>query len=439
MNQYESYKASGIEWLDEIPSHWKEEKLKHIASYNDDVLLEDTPANQSINYVEISDVDSVSGIKGYTTYLFKDAPSRARRCTKKNDIIVSTVRTYLKAIAPVLQDNLIVSTGFAVIRPQKVHPAFLAYSLLNEGFIGEVISKSVGVSYPAINATDLVEIKLPIPPIPEQQAIASYLESKVSQIDSIIAEKEAMVDDLQNYRKSIITETVTRGMNPNASMKDSGVQWIGMIPENWSSCRIKNILDYKNDPIRVGPFGSSLCGNDFVESGYWVYNQRVVLDNNFAENDVFVNETKYKELSGFAVSEGDILVTTRGTIGKIAIVPQGFQPGILHPCIIRFRVDTKRVDKVFLKYIFNDTDLIANQVRYNSNSTTIDVIYSYTLKELHIPLPSLDDQQNIVSYLDSKTQEVDNCLKDLKSQITDLRAYKASLITEAVTGKIDLR
>ena len=138
MKRYETYKDSGILWLDAIPSHWHEEKLKHISTCNDEVLSEDTPDELIIHYVEISDVDSVSGINNHTDYTFANAPSRARRITRKNDVIISTVRTYLKAIATVKEDDLIVSTGFAVIRPTKVNQKYLAYSLLNDDFLGEV-------------------------------------------------------------------------------------------------------------------------------------------------------------------------------------------------------------------------------------------------------------------------------------------------------------
>lgn len=439
MKRYETYKDSGILWLDAIPSHWHEEKLKHISTCNDEVLSEDTPDEQIIHYVEISDVDSVSGINNHTDYMFANAPSRARRITRKNDVIISTVRTYLKAIATVKEDDLIVSTGFAVIRPTKVNQKYLAYSLLNDDFLGEVISKSVGVSYPAINATDLIEIKIPVPPREEQETITTFLDHKVGQIDATIAEKEQMLEDLKAYRSAIISEAVTKGLDKNVEMKDSGIEWIGIIPKTWKIVRIKHILDYKTDSLRVGPFGSSLSGNDFKTEGYWVYSQRVVLDNNFNSNDTFVSQEKYKELSSFKVFAGDILLTTRGTIGKVAIVPNTFHEGVLHPCLIRFRVDDSIVNKDFLAYYFNDTNLILDQVKYNSNSTTIDVIYSYTLKELIVSLPPLDVQNDIVAHLNYKVQKIDEMLKEASQSVENLKSYKSTLITEAVTGKIDLR
>ena len=133
------------------------------------------------------------------------------------------------------------------------------------------------------------------------------------------------------------------------------------------------------------------------------------------------------------------MLTTRGTIGKVAIVPNTFYKGVLHPCLIRFRVDESIVNKDFLVYFFNDTNLVLDQVKYNSNSTTIDVIYSYTLKELTMSLPPLNVQNEIVAHLNNIVQKIDEMLKDASSSVSDLKAYKSSIITEAVTGKVDLR
>lgn len=278
-----------------------------------------------------------------------------------------------------------------------------------------------------------------IPPVAEQQSIASYLDYKVGQIDAAIKEKELLLDDLKAYRSVIISEAVTKGFDKNAEMKDSSVEWIGKIPKTWKVLKIKQILDYTSVPLRVGPFGSSLSGNDFKSKGYWVYNQRVVLDNNFETNDTFISQEKYDELCSFQVMSGDILLTTRGTIGKVAVVPKSHKEGVLHPCLIKFRVDERVMNKAFLKYYFNDTDFVLNQVKYNSNSTTIDVIYSYTLKELIITVPPIGEQTKIVSYLDKKISVMDKVLSFIKDDLDDLTSYKSSLITEAVTGKVDLR
>jgi type I restriction enzyme S subunit len=202
-------KDSGVEWIGMVPEHWEVKKLKFVVSCNDDVLNDRTEDDQIIRYVEISDVNSIEGITNSTEYEFKKAPSRARRITKKDDVIVSTVRTYLKAIAKVKEDDLIVSTGFAVLRAKNINPSFLAYSTLSELFLGTVISESVGVSYPAINSSDIINIKLPVPPSDEQVEIAEYLDRRCGEIDKQIGAVTKQIELLREYKQALITEVVT--------------------------------------------------------------------------------------------------------------------------------------------------------------------------------------------------------------------------------------
>jgi len=151
---YPAYRESGSQWLGLIPAGWDMKPIWAVASCNDEILEETTSPDYVMLYVEISDVDAVSGISGATELAFAAAPSRARRRVADGDVIVSTVRTYLRAIAPIVAPpaNTIVSTGFAVLRPRKILPAYLAYLLRAEFTVAEIIARSTGVSYPAINA-----------------------------------------------------------------------------------------------------------------------------------------------------------------------------------------------------------------------------------------------------------------------------------------------
>ena len=218
-------------------------------------------------------------------------------------------------------------------------------------------------------------------------------------------------------------------------MKDSGIEWIGEIPEDWEVCKIKHILSTDKDNLKVGPFGSQLSGTDFSTEGYWVYNQRTVLDYNFETNNTYVNYVKYEEMQGFQVRENDILITTRGTIGKIARVPKCFKKGILHPCIIKFRIDDTKYDYNLLEIIFNDSNLLKLQIDYESNATTIDVIYGYTLKNLVLPFPPLHEQQKITDFLDKKCSEIDSVISKTRETIEEYKKLKQSILTEVVTGK----
>ncbi|MBQ6328040.1 MAG: restriction endonuclease subunit S [Kiritimatiellae bacterium] len=196
-----------------LANEWQMRRLKTIVSCNDDTLSEDTSPERQIEYVEISDVTETQGIFNSTIYVFKDAPSRARRITRKDDVIVSTVRTYLKAIATVDRDGLIVSTGFAVLRAKpEVNSRFLSYAVKSETLKDDIIRNSIGVSYPAINATDLIKLSIPLPPLPVQREIVAYLDEKCAAIDKAIENRKAAIEELTALKSRIIADAVTGRM-----------------------------------------------------------------------------------------------------------------------------------------------------------------------------------------------------------------------------------
>lgn len=204
-------KDSGVEWLGEIPEHWEVKKLKYISTVNNESLSENFNEDFEINYIDIGSV-TTGNINKFETMMYSSAPSRARRIVKNGDILISTVRTYLKAIAPIssTEDNFIVSTGFAVIRPNSmVISAFMKYGLISNYFIDLVEASSVGISYPAINSSDLITFKIVIPPLEEQQQIANYLDDKTSKMDKLIEKANKSIELLKEKRTALISAAVT--------------------------------------------------------------------------------------------------------------------------------------------------------------------------------------------------------------------------------------
>ena len=212
LNPNVEMKDSGVEWIGEIPSHWEVKPIKYISDYNQDSLGSDTPSEYELDYLEISDVNSVGEIGKPTHYTFSKSPSRCRRILNKNDIIISTVRTYLRSIGFIENEvqNLICSTGFCVLTPKNmIEPKLLFYLVRSEWFISKVISKSVGVSYPGIQTEKLMSIKVLLPPISEQTQIVEYLDEQTQKIDSTIEKETQRTELLKEYRQSLISEVVT--------------------------------------------------------------------------------------------------------------------------------------------------------------------------------------------------------------------------------------
>ncbi len=212
LNKNVKMKDSGIPWIGKIPKDWKVCPLKYLCSYNNETLPENTNSEYEFDYVDIGSVTYGKGIENYQHLKFSKAPSRARRLVKKGDVILSTVRTYLKATAQIPENvyPIVVSTGYLTLRAkEQIIPNFLKYSVQQDAFISEIEAKSSGVSYPAINAIEAVRTNVIVPPIYEQQRIADYLDSKCSKIDSIIQKKQELLANLDTYKKSLIYEYVT--------------------------------------------------------------------------------------------------------------------------------------------------------------------------------------------------------------------------------------
>jgi len=212
LNPNMKMKDSGVEWIGEIPESWSVNKLKSLVDSNKKILSENTNPDYELKYIEIGDVNSLGEIKGMTEYLFKDSPSRCRRILIKGDIFISTVRTYLKSIGYVENEisDVICSTGFCVLTPKSdVLSKYLFYQVLTEFFIGEVISKSVGVSYPSITSTELINIKIIKPSIKEQQEIVEYLDTHTKEIDDLVSMEQKKIELLKEYRQSLISEVIT--------------------------------------------------------------------------------------------------------------------------------------------------------------------------------------------------------------------------------------
>ncbi|MBU1664082.1 MAG: restriction endonuclease subunit S, partial [Gammaproteobacteria bacterium] len=238
-------------WLGGLPERWSVKRLKYVSSINDEALPETTDPEYEFLYVDIGSVDATEGIQKKEPMVFETAPSRARRIVRDGDTILSTVRTYLRAVASIEQpeDNLIVSTGFAVVRPRSVAPKFLGYCLRSSYFIETVVSRSVGVSYPATNPTDVSCIEVPLPPLAEQQAIARFLDAQTARIDTLVAKKRELIAKLKEKRSALIARTVTcglppaaaraAGLEPNPQMKDSGVEWFREVPVHWTVKQLK--------------------------------------------------------------------------------------------------------------------------------------------------------------------------------------------------------
>ena len=209
---YPAYKPSGVEWLGEVPVHWGIHRIKNWLAVNQSVLPEDTNPDYMFDYLEIGSIGTGRIVEAPETVRFENSPSRARRIVKPGDTIVSTVRTYLKAVwhAEHPNSDLVASTGFAVLTPRSgAYPKFVSYLCQSEAFTNRVMEESVGVAYPAIAETKLVNFHVGVPPVPEQSAIVHFLDHADRRIRRYIARARREIDLLEEYRTRLIADVVT--------------------------------------------------------------------------------------------------------------------------------------------------------------------------------------------------------------------------------------
>lgn len=422
---YPAYKDSGVEWIGQVPEHWEVKPICRVTSVNDDALSDSTTGSTRISYVDISSVGYTEGIKQATEMAFEDAPSRARRKASTGDVVVSTVRTYLKAVAAVTDEyaDCIFSTGFAVLRARQLEQSFLKWMILNELLIQSIEAHSEGLSYPAINASALVKLKSVIPPPEEQATIAAALERETARIDALIQKKTRFIELLKEKRQALITHAVTKGLVPNVKMKDSGVEWIGQVPEHWevkpffalvAELNRKNVglvetnilsLSYGNiiqkpETRNMGLTPESYETYQIVESGEIVF--------------------RFTDLQNDKRSLRSAQVTQRGIITSayMAVKPQS-------------------IDSTYFAWLMRSYDLC--KVFYAMGGGLRQSLKFEDVRRLPVFIPPVNEQSAIANTINAGTARIDALVEKTEQSITLLKERRSAFITAAVTGQIDLR
>ena len=398
-------------------------RLKDVAFVNLRTLDESTKGDYKFRYIDISSVSADNGIILGDEITFQEAPSRARRIVKKDDVLVSTVRTYLRAIANIDWDakDIIASTGFAVYTPNnKIIPRFLAYSIKSTKAINQICSNSKGVSYPAIQAQVLSSIEIPYWDLKRQEAIAAYLDKECEKIGRKIELLERKADVYSRLRRSLINRAVTRGLDPNVSLKPSGNNWIGDIPQHWGYERVEkyfhNNTSYNKDfqyKHAFKFFKGTIIHKDetFEEDEYQdTYEKYTIVE----PNDIIINGLNLNyDLKSMRVGK----VTENGIITSAYIVLRPYN----------------NVCSDFFNYLFKAFDY---RKFFHGMGKGIRLTLSFNeLRYFEIPIPPIDEQKKIAAYLDEKCAKIDAILEKINTEVERLKELKRSLINEVVTGQ----
>jgi len=446
--RYERYKDSGVEWIGEIPEHWGVSKIKFTTYVKGRIGWQGLRADEFIDegpYL-VTGTDFIDGLVNWDSCYhismerYNEAPPIQLR---ENDLLITKDGTIGKvAIVKNKPKYAILNSGIFVTRPQN--SAYLTefmYWILNSQVFNRFIEyMSLGSTIVHLYQQTFENFSFPITNLNEQKTIVDFLNKKTSEIDDLIADKERLIELLQEKRQAIITEAVTKGLNPNVRMKDSGIEWIGEIPEHWELNKLKYVIRNGKEGIKIGPFGSSLKLDDMDESNpYKVYGQENIINNDFTRGNRFITQEKFNEMCGYQLFSGDIVISMMGTIGKCKVIPLGIQPGIMDSHLIRLRTNNGVMLPKFLEYLIDNTNYVKEQMNYMSKGSIMSGLNSSIIKEIILVIPSVVEQKEIIDFLEQKTAEIDDLVTKIKIQIQKLKEYRQSLISEAVTGKIDVR
>ena len=409
--RYERYKDSGVEWIGEIPEHWEINKLKRLSN----IITGNTPPkseeenydDEGIPWVKPDNIQDDGTISETKERLSVIGLQKARLIPKSSAIVccIGTVGKVGFTQEDCTTNQQINSIIFE--RPSIWNNKYGFYCLCSSKNEHEKYSNKVVVSI--LNKTQQGNILMPVPSLKEQKAIASFLDQKTAEIDDLIADKEKLIELLQEKRQVIITEAVTKGLNPNVRMKDSGIEWIGEIPEEWEVSSLRWYISIKS--------GDYISQENIDEEG-----PIPVIGGNGLMAYTNKANCNFKTIAIGRVG---------ALCGNVHFIdyPSWITDNALYITNLR--------SKLCIKYLFYV--LKALNLNQYANKTAQPLISSSLVKSQVIPIPPIIEQTDIVNYLDIKTAEIDDIISEIKLQIQKLKEYRQSLIYEAVTGKIYVR
>ena len=415
--RYEHYKESGVEWLGEVPVWWDVKRLKR----NFSLLTEKTDRREYP--VALENIESWSGrfIETETEFQGEGVAFDA------GDILFGKLRPYLaKAL---LADQSGEAVGdFHVMRPCcGVTGRFAIYQILNQDFISIVDGSTFGAKMPRVSWDFMADLMQAIPPLPEQHAIAAFLDRETGKIDELVVEQERLIALLKEKRQATISHAVTKGLNPDAPMKDSGIEWLGAVPVGWESGPLKRfaqVIDCKHYTVT------------FLDDGWPIVSIRELKDDKIdLSNAKMTSKEEWNFLrEGRVPAIGDMIFCRNASVGALGYVETD-EPFCMGQdvCLIRPDFTGK-----FMHYLLTSR-FVREQIEALLVGATIRRANVEEIRNLVTAIPPQEEQTTITTFLDSETAKIDALVGEARQAIGLLKERRSALISAAVTGKIDVR
>ena len=430
--QYPSYKNSGVEWLGDVPDEWDIYPFWHL--FNRKEITNKTQEQLLSVYLDRGVILHSEG----GGMVHKPADNLEKyQLVEVNDFVMNNQQAWRGSVG-VSPYKGIVSPAYLIFSFNKkiCAPKFFKYFLRDKGVVDQfmIASMSVGTIQRQVKWHLLKTIQLSIPSLIEQNTIANFLDTETARIDNLISKQEKLIELLEEQRKSIISHAVTKGLNPNAPMKDSGVEWLGEVPEHWMTPSSKHLLEI---PITDGPHETPNFVDDGVPfiSAEAISKGKIDFDKKRGYITPELNAIYSKKYS--PKIEDIYMVKSGATTGKVAMVETTETFNIWSPLAV-FRCNKNKVLPKFLLAVFNSSHFYDALV-LNWSYGTQQNIGMGVLSNIEIPCPPLKEQAEIIQHLDAQNTKFDKLISTQSQLIEKLKEYRASIISHAVTGKIDVR
>ena len=428
MRRYESYKDSGVEWLGKIPSQWELTIGMNVFRENkrdNKGMKEKTVLSLSYGQIIIKPEEKLVGLvpESFETYQIVEPNDIIIRCTDlQND--QTSLRTGLA------KDKGIITSAYLNLKVINNHSAKFLHYYLHTLDITKVLYKFGSGLRQNLSFLDFKRLPIIDIPLSEQQKIAQFLDDKTAKIDQAVDLAEKQIALLKEHKQILIQNAVTRGLNPDVPLKDSGVEWIGQVPEHWEVKKIKHVTSKIGSGIT--PLGG---GSNYIDGGIPLLRSQNIHFDRIDLNDVArISEFTHNSMKNSKVRKGDVLLNiTGGSLGRCFYVDSNEEMNVnQHVCIIR---PNKKINTIFLNMLLA-SEIGQKQIWFFQQGGGREGLNFQAIKNFYLPLPDLEEQQKIAIYLDKQAAKIDQAIALKTAHIEKLKEYKSVLINDVVTGKV---
>lgn len=443
MKKYSSYKPSGEDYIGDIPNNWECTRLGMLGVFSSSGIDKKTNENEisvrMVNYTDIIQSRKYNPIQtGKKEYMVVSTPIsklNEHRLIKGDMVFIPSSETKedlgYSSLIDFDENDIVYSYHILRYRIHKnIHHYFKKYLINHHSVLNQFSRESKGTTRQIIGRNVFNNVRVVLPPLQEQEQIVNYLDEKTTIIDKLISTKQRKVELLKEQRTTLINQVITKGLNPNVKFKDSGVEWIGEIPESWL---ISGFTKYVN--IR---HGFQFREYDFKDEGIKVVKITQLDKDGYLnlDNCSFISSERIDEFERILIKENDILMClTGGTISKIIKVGNVNEPLVQNYRVGHFSPLNKQVKNEFI-FWFMSSQFLTSQIFYEIRENGQPNIGIEDFRKMKIFIPTIQEQQEIVEYLNKQTKEIDDLVSMEQNKIELLKEYRQSLISEVITGKI---